>query len=666
MFEKNKIFGIDIIKLLSIFSLSMSFCFSFADQSTHTSPSPSIPLLNWQKANLESGLKEDLVNNLSAIVGKENFVININVAYKSPTVKPLEPAKKATETKTTPDGSTDDDKELVFLNKIGVQTKIIVETAETPPSLESSKITDSADIFSLIEKVRITCLFDKSISDDRLVVVKKVISNSLIQFDPKKIVLNIDRVSLAPPPKEEKSKVKENQPLAPKEPDPTLLKKMEPFSTPLSILLSFLTVMVMMLIMFKATKASIPSVGTQSNSNATPPPPSNTDSENHNESKSPTSPSVAPVPVSGMDKSSNSNTNLSEEIALTFDKFKFFLKLAPGKCRLILQEWLTTESPLANYSIKALVLYLSLEQFTELSATFTPDQKKKLKKIIATEEENPPPTAEVLSFLRGQLMAAYLSEELALNIKQQSFLTGLTPPELADLANEDIELVSNVVNLLSTEAVAQLFNIIDPDKVSQILQLSSQFKIETFIGKYDIFEQKINRLRESSKVVLAPVLEGADSLLGQVGPDKESILYSSLITSKAFTRVEILSKTYFPSELVLRFAPEQLKSILLKMPITKRAELIYSLAEVDKKSIFVALGETGKMRELIDSEIEAIQTDDVRKKFIDMNKSIILKSFVDLVRLTIKSNPVIQESAASLVKAWIEEKKTSSPTAQAA
>ena len=102
------------------------------------------------------------------------------------------------------------------------------------------------------------------------------------------------------------------------------------------------------------------------------------------------------------------------------------------------------------------------------------------------------------------------------------------------------------------------------------------------------------------------------------------------------------------------------------MPLTKRAELIYSLAEVDKKSIFVALGETGKMRELIDSEIEAIQTDDVRKKFIDINKSIILKSFVDLVRLTIKSNPVIQESAASLVKAWIEEKKTSSPTAQAA
>lgn len=636
-------------------SLFVGFQHAFAEQALSS--------LNWQKADLESRLKEDLTKNLTATVGRENFVVNIDIAYKKPSKK-----TGNSETKERSEESSKishDDQQLVFLNKLGLQAAIVNDSLESNKGVQAN--SEIADIFSLIEKVRLTCLLDESVSEDRQAVVKKIIANSLMQFDPKKIDIKIDKVKLAPEAKDQSSSEEEKQTQAPKEEEPTWIKKFEPFSTPISILLSFLTVMVMMLIMFRATKASVataPSVAPSQASAATTPSSSEADSTKEHASEPA---STMPSHSVGSARSSGDDSGSNKEVTLTFDKFKLFLKASPAKCRLILQEWISADTQLAQASIKSLALYLSLDEFNEITATFNPADKKKLKRILAVEDTNAPTMVDILSFLRAQMMAAYLTDDLELDPKQKSFMASLKPVELAALSTSDIGMVANVVNLLPPEAVAQLFNNIDTDKVERILHLSNQFKLEAFVSQFSAFESKINEIRESSKVVLSPILDGVESLLEQVGPEKESLLFTALISSKAYVLVEDLSKKYFPSELTLKFAPDQLKSIMLKLSLAKRAELIFALSEDERKPVFAALGETGKMRELIDSELESIQADEVRKKSIEINKVAIWKSFVDLVRANVKSNPSIQESAIGLVKNWVEEKKTTnSSSSQAA
>ena len=274
--------------------------------------------------------------------------------------------------------------------------------------------------------------------------------------------------------------------------------------------------------------------------------------------------------------------------------------------------------------------------------------------------------SQILNFIRASLLSAYLNDEIELDEKQKEFLSGLKPSELVELAKQDPGLVASAVNLVPTELVSQVFVLMDSETVGKVLHLSGQFKVQNFISQFASFEAKIQALREASKVTLVPVLESTEVLLTQVGPDKEIYLFEALLSSKAFVMVEELSKRYFPADLVLKLGPDKINSILLRMSLGKRAELICSLGDTDKAIVLSALGEKGKMRELIDSEVESIMADEGRKKSIANNRLVIWKQFVDIVRQNVQSNPMVQENAQEVLKIWIDEKKNGKKEAQAA
>ena len=604
---------------------------------------PSAATLNWQKVELQQKLKADISNAIKGMVGPDKYVVNVDIKLSKPPEKP-----KAVEEKKT---LTESDPDALLLSKLGIL--VSAKDSEKKPEITTSEPVEPLDIFSLLEKIRVSVIIDDSIPDDRQEVIKKVIMSQFLQFDPSLIEVTVEKVLLViPPPPEEKKP-------EPPPPEKTFIEKFDPFKIPVSIFLSFLTVMAMMLVMFKAsTKApgAAPGADAAAGGGA---------AEAKKEEAAPAAAEAAPAaaaavagPAHDMGGGHGHGAAVdSEELKLTIEKFRILLKTNEKGARLLMLEWVNNDSMAAVGALKMLPTYLSLEEFTQMTSDFDVNQKKRLKKVMSVSASELPSSSEIMDFIRSQLLASILSQSKELNEQHKSYLSSLKSSEIAELAKEDQALAGGVINLVAPELVAQTFNLMDAELVSKVLEQSLTFKVADFITQFGTLETKVNDIREKAKVVLVPVLDSVETLLNQVGPDKEGALFGALIASKAYAMVEELSTKYFPSELVLKLDLPKINAILLKIPLTQRAELIFSLGEAERGIVYQAIGEKGKLRELIDSEIESIQTDDVRKKSIELNKAQIWKNFVGLVRSNVQNNPLVQENAQAVLKAWLDEKR---------
>lgn len=644
--------------ILGLLSFLQSHLAQAQNQSSSSTPSmvqgtyPSAATLNWQKVELQQKLKTDISNAIKGMVGADKYVVNVDVKLR----KPPEKAKVVEEVKKP---LAEGDPDAMLLSKLGIL--VSAKDSEKKPEAKAPEPEEPLDIFSLLEKIRVGVIIDNSIADDRQEVIKKVIMSQFLQFDPSLVEVNVEKVLLVIPPPPEEKKVE------PPPPEKTFIEKFDPFKIPVSIFLSFLTVMAMMLVMFKASsKSPAAAPGAEA--------PAGGGAEAKKEESAPAAVEAAPAAAAsaagpGHDVGVGHGPAVavdSEELKLTIEKFRILLKTNEKAARLLMLEWVNNESMAAVGALKMLPTYLSLEEFAQMTSDFDMNQKKKLKKIMSVSASELPSMSEVMDFVRSQLLSSILSESKELNEQHKSYLSSLKASEIAELAKEDQSLAGGVINLVAPELVAQTFNLLDAELVGKVLEQSLTFKVSDFITQFGALETKVNDIREKAKVVLAPVLDSVETLLNQVGPDKEGPLFGALISSKAYAMVEELSTKYFPSELVLKLDLPKINSILLKIPLTQRAELIFSLGESERGIVYQAIGEKGKLRELIDSEIESIQTDDVRKKSIEMTKAQIWKNFVNLVRDNVQNNPLVQENAQTVLRAWLDEKRGGAPAEKAA
>lgn len=611
----------------------------------------------WQKVELQSQFKSDLQKSLLTMVGSDKFVVTVDLKLK-PIPKKTAIAPTATQKAPTP--LTEENPDAILLSKLG----ILVDTQkhEAPPtSPEATKdANEIPDIFSLIEKVYVRCVLDSSVTDDRKALVQKVIETQLAGFEPNVVDIKIESMALTPPPPPEKAPEPEKP-----APPPTFAEKMEPFKIPVSIFLSFITVMAMLIVVMKTLTKS---QGAPSAQNAAPTTEASSPAAAESAKEAPqaaelsSTPATNPTVTHHDHHGSTGATFDSEELSLTVEKFKLLLKTNSGAAKLLMLEWVNSDTAAAAGALRTLPTYLTLEEFSLSTSDFDLNQRKRLKKVMSLSPAEAASPSEVLTFIKGQILSSMLADSVNIGPEQKSYLSSIKASELCTLAQKAPELVSGVINLLPSELVAQTFNLLDKDTVESLLQKSLHIEVENFLPQLEKLKEHVHSIREESKVNLAPVLEGVETLLEQVSPDKEAALFNALISSKAYSIAEQLSKKYFPSDLVLKLDGPKINSILMKMPLLQRAELIYSLGDNEKQVLFVAMGENGKLREMIDSEIESIETDESRKKMINLNKENIWKGFVKNVRTAIQTNPSVQENAQELMKAWIEEKKTSGPT----
>jgi len=117
-----------------------------------------------------------------------------------------------------------------------------------------------------------------------------------------------------------------------------------------------------------------------------------------------------------------------------------------------------------------------------------------------------------------------------------------------------------------------------------------------------------------------------------------------------------VAQQFFPADLLGDLPGEVLRTVLESMPLAQRAELIYSQADENKSMLYNAIGATGRVREIVDTEIEEIEANDSRARVLQRNSDRLWQEFIDRTRRLIRSDVKVQDEVMLVLESWITSK----------
>ena len=152
----------------------------------------------------------------------------------------------------------------------------------------------------------------------------------------------------------------------------------------------------------------------------------------------------------------------------------------------------------------------------------------------------------------------------------------------------------------------------------------------------------------------SPFHEALSDIFGQVEIRKEEILFDSLIKSKDQETFTKMAEQYYPSTLLWELPGHTIKALYSQYPSKQGVEMIFSMPEQEREKLLEMIGE-GKVREVIDLEIEEISTDPLRSKQIQKKKDQLWHNFVTHVRNALSVDQQLGSQAQQILEDWIDK-----------
>ncbi|MGE0634696.1 MAG: hypothetical protein AB7O96_19945, partial [Pseudobdellovibrionaceae bacterium] len=135
---------------------------------------------------------------------------------------------------------------------------------------------------------------------------------------------------------------------------------------------------------------------------------------------------------------------------------------------------------------------------------------------------------------------------------------------------------------------------------------------------------------------------------------REKSFYETLITEQRHSDCEMLAQNYFPFFLIPELSANTLKTVLNTMQIIERTEVLLTLEESAKQKIVACYGDSGKLKELLDLQLEQMSVDFEVKKKIETHKLALQKKLLVRVRQYLQSAPSGKSEIESTVEKWLQ------------
>jgi hypothetical protein len=577
--------------------------------------------LEWQKVNLEDRLQAKLIKAINTSIPGQFFVVNVNLELKPQTDEDQDSEDLGSDLSDSADSAD----EQPLLGKLDLDA----------PKYQSSKTGGDEDlnIFKNIQKVKINVILDRSVTDQKKEVIKKIITNvisSIGEEEPELLMEQAELISAEPQ---------------------DLKKWLYDFKQPIVLLIVSLIFSLLVIFIFNGYRnieSRRISILESQNNRAETEAQARMEKENAEAERA----SSIATGLGDLGKGSQGEGRSDEG----FEKFKVLLKESPEKASALVKQWVKAPGRGSSEALAVLPQELSTEEILLLFKHMSMEDRKSWRKLL-TPHVDQATTAVASRFIFSQIVESLLTPPPLVSDDLRSMLSELSIPECIELALQDPDLGGLLVNLLPSVEVGRMFSLMNPDLANTVTISSLKFSEETIRLRSGDLKAAIETLRGKRKPSASPFVDGATELFKHIGPEKEGPILGALIESQEFDLLNSAVHQYFPAELVFKLPPRVLKISLDRLQIQRRADFILSCDEENRNILLSSVGKVGsKVRDVIDVEVQQAAADEVRMRRIEKNKSALLKEFLDGVRILIRTNKAIEEQADSVIDAWLSEK----------
>ncbi len=642
---------------MKIFSLLLSIL-TFGSQAQVVSVDR--PELEAQRLNYESHLTQKIEKNLVNLVSEEAYVVNVSVRLKTlgvetvnlsaPTQGPLTERTKL-EIKREFDG----EEGLIPLSKLGVWS--VDEPTQAPNQQPTSFQKRIRNFSELIRTIQIDILLDSDrVPEPKVRIVRQVIGTILRGRLPVAANLNIQSLKLETVAKEKDSlkkellsevndqmqKLKKDVESSARTPasvtEKTTIDYLMDFKEVISILfVSMVLFFLGLLISQKYTNIQEKKIAVE-------------ESISMRQLDIPRAQKEAEGEGSQIVEMHAGGDN--EDAKSGFDQFDEIINSQPERAAYMLKQWLYGDDKESNGILNFLPKVIPLNSLRSLLDLLSEEDRKKWNRVNKVDQGAINP--KVLDRLIAQRISNHMIEpEIGIPESTRQLLAGITPREGVLCIRNDVEVGALLALTMSSIQYTRILSLLDQETIKKIAVASGQMDNKKMRYMGVKIEKMLNEIRQKAKSQSSVFLEKAPELIRDLGVGKESAIFESIagMGQKEFL-VEV-SEQFFPAELISDLPQHIIRQALDGLSLPAKAELIASQEELAE--LFLEAAGRGKLKEILQVEVDQIESDDTRKGMILRQKDKKLQNFVNNVRRLIKEEQSVLLEVQPIIKSWADQ-----------
>ena len=338
-----------------------------------------------------------------------------------------------------------------------------------------------------------------------------------------------------------------------------------------------------------------------------------------------------------------------------FTQFKRMAEQYPETASYLVKMWLNMNTQETNEALAVLPKVIPVESLVGVFGGLEDSLKAKLKKV-STQTIDANSVLRADAFIVSQMVDTFLVNTIVLPDDLKMLLSEMTMEECVECYRRDNQLGTAFINVLQTVQLGRLLSLLSDEEVTSLFQEGLNFKGENVQYLSDNLPAMINKLRNEKQKVRVPLLDKAIDLIKELGPEKENQVFDMLVASGDRDQLREATQNFFPAQLIMSLPLDKIRSLINRFPTKERAVLIYSRPKDEQDLLLEAIGQSGRLRDIINTEIAEIQKDEVWKAKIIKDQSKIWQKFVILSRETLLRDESIRQSADELLAKWLLEK----------
>ncbi len=618
-----------------------------------------LPSLDWQKVQLEKTILSKVQNGLSKIIKSNEYVVNVEL-NATPAVKPKFTPPSDKDGKESKDNKNKNKirlndvlpdkmpKDYIVFSKLGLEVPLIddfkdedteakdgegnpLERKKLPPFEQLWKFNNSLDIFTNLENIKIHVQLSEKLHENTRKSIKTMLDS--MKFNLNDIVpsievtyINMEEKLLSPFPSSFKEVI-------------ALLSK---FSNMIGLLLAATLLGIIAFMLFSKWEKMEKGGDGEAPAVAAAPPDSSGEDDEDKEKE--------------VDELSSLDSSAEQDHVSSLngvERFQTFLKFSRVEAIVLLKKWINAGEDAEKNALRSLVQQLDNELLISLFKDLTTEERERWKSFLGGKLASND-LMEANAFISNQIVEDILVPSVIVDTEICDLLLRLTPESGAKLVKDHPDSGKILMNVMNVKFVSKVIEQLDKEVIDTTLDNSMQFKNDDVESQLDTFKEKLSEYQVSEDK--APFLEKLISLIPESAPQVENSLFASLAkNSPDAEQIKEIAQTYFPALLIPVLPLNILKNILQTYPMDQKIELISSIdEEMREKFVDIFAPKGSKASDVLDLEMEKIDTDIVAQKKIREKPEEIWKEFVLYSRKLLKNEKEGAGDLEKMITQWSE------------
>lgn len=630
--------------------------------------------LEWQIVKLQENIERKIIKSLKPVIKEDEYIIEVKIgvdkdAVESPTSKNITKTKQATKIKfTTAEVQKDGDDYVVF-SKLGLEAPVFgdepieIQTSDAELSQKAFiEMNDRYNLFNYLKTIDINLTFDTGLSDKTKDVIRKVVQG--LSFNINEVVPQINTQFLD---------LKANQLKGPREEmgatgagsgssklDGVLKAQAEKKEAPklheyfknLDVMLGLiLAAAIIGLSLYFISKNQLKA------------------KEQNQKNEEKVEDNLEGSEEATIDDEENLD-NIEEEDDMKFDLTKtdpVTVRISEGLERLrkamanhhddtilMLKGWIKSKTINEVNALSSIVAMCSDEELANTFRTLTHNERATWKAVLHSELSKEE-VSNSFGFISNKITEMMMVPSLIEDYETCDLLLGMSSKDAAKFCEEDIELAVVFTNVLSSNVIGEMFKIISPDLVADLIDRSATFNTDELPELLPALKVKLEQIK--AKREKPPFLKRIIDILPSANSDIEPKLYSTLLKHFTIDEVKVTALKIFPKILVPEISGEVFKQVVALMPMDVQVQYFASMENEQRDDMLNKYAAKGsKSREMIDVELNTILKNEVmHRRLQNEKKSKLEQEFISYTRQLVSTNQEIQREVIDQVETWFSE-----------